>query len=128
MTATPGPITSEVARTLRLRQYDKALADFDKAAQLDPDDADVPEARGRAYFDQKKYELAVADFGSALEFRPDDAVLHRRRGEAFRRTKHYDEALADLDRALELDPRSATAARSPWPCLHRARPSPGGGR
>jgi tetratricopeptide (TPR) repeat protein len=88
----------------RMERYDEALADFDRAIELDPGNAEAFGDRAVIYLMMERYDEALADFDRAIELDPSDAEVIGNRGETYRRMERYDEALADFDRAIELDP------------------------
>ena len=57
----------------QLRDWDRALADFAKAIELEPRNADVWTRRANFYVDQGQWEKALADFEKALEVQPANA-------------------------------------------------------
>ena len=48
------------------RQWDKAAADYGKAIELSPNDADFRAGRGRAYAELGQWDKAAEDFGRAV--------------------------------------------------------------
>jgi len=52
--------------------YDKAIADFTKAIELDPANLYFNCSRGVAYFEKGDYDRAIADFETALRLDPND--------------------------------------------------------
>ena len=94
-----------------LERYDEALANYDSALELKPDDPNFLSNRGNTYHHLKRYEEALADYNKALQLRPDypDILNNRginylKMGAVYKKPEHYDEALADFDRVLELQP------------------------
>ena len=85
-------------------QYDKAIAEYDKAIQLSPDDADTYNCRGRAYRSKGDYEMAFADYGKAIQLRPDFALAYYNRGFAYAARREFEKAIADYDKSIQLDP------------------------
>ena len=61
---------------------DRALADFDKAIQLDPNFAPAHNNRGLAWYDKKNYERAIASFDQAIKLSPTFARAFVNRGNA----------------------------------------------
>ena len=93
-----------------LKQYDKAIADFDKAIELNPEDVHVDyRNRGVAYRKLKQYDKAIADYDKAIELNPKDADTYHNRGFAYDELKQYDKAIADYDKAIKLNPEYAYA-------------------
>jgi tetratricopeptide (TPR) repeat protein len=86
---------------------DTAIADYTKAIELKPDDAEAYYNRGVAYGDKKLDDQAIADYTKAIELKPDDVDAV-----AYRGKKLYDQAIADYTKAIELKPDDATAAAS----------------
>ena len=87
-----------------MERYEEALADFDRALELEPDMAWAIAGRGETYRLMERYEEALADFDRALELKPDMAWAIAGRGQVYGEMGRYEEALADFDRALELEP------------------------
>jgi tetratricopeptide (TPR) repeat protein len=86
---------------------DAALADFNRALELDPDDAWALGSRGQVYLVMQRYDEALADFGRAAELKPSYRWVASWRGFTYLVMRRYDDALADFNRALELDPDDA---------------------
>ncbi len=87
-----------------LRNYDMAIANFDKGLELAPQEASGYLGRGLVFNTKKDYDRAIADFGKAIQLEPTtDAYFLR--GEAFLAKGEYDPAIADYDKVLQLDPQ-----------------------
>jgi tetratricopeptide (TPR) repeat protein len=54
-------------------QRDTAVADFTKAIQLEPQNADVWTSRTRFYLEQRDWDSAIADLGKVVELKPEQA-------------------------------------------------------
>ena len=72
----PSPTAEDVsARTyvergneqFRLQQYESAVAEYDKAIELDPRQVTAYSNRGNAHFKLEQYERAVADYTEAID-------------------------------------------------------------
>ncbi|WP_143645266.1 tetratricopeptide repeat protein [Streptomyces antioxidans] len=87
----------------------EAVADAERALELDADSDRAHAARGCAYLGMGRYEQARESLDRALELDPDFAWALSQRGEVNSLLGHYEEALADLNRSLELNDGSAWA-------------------
>jgi tetratricopeptide (TPR) repeat protein len=88
-------------------EYIAALADFNRAIELNPNNAWAITRRGVIYWSLKQYPAALADLDQAIELEPNYAWGFAVRGFAYGVLGQYTEALADLDRAIELVPDKA---------------------
>ena len=97
----------------RLAGYmDDALTDFNRAIELDPEDARAIARRGLTYRAMERYDDALTDFNRAIELDPEDARAIARRGLTYRAMERYDDALTDFTRAIELDPEDTQVIAS----------------
>jgi tetratricopeptide (TPR) repeat protein len=87
---------------------DKALADYNKAIELEPNEEQHRLARAEFYRQQKKFDEAVADIEAVLEKQPDQAAGYLIKAQLLREQEKLDEALAALDKASELAPSAPT--------------------
>jgi tetratricopeptide (TPR) repeat protein len=87
-----------------LRDYDKALADFDEAIRLDPKQATFYSDRGAARSYKHQEDQAIADFTEAIRLDPQYAAAYVRRAFAWRKKGQFDKALADCNEALRINP------------------------
>jgi tetratricopeptide (TPR) repeat protein len=63
----------------KLRQYDQAIADFDKAISLNPEDTVAATGyfcRSNACYALKQYSRAINDFGKTIEIEPNYAFAY----------------------------------------------------
>lgn len=90
-----------------LRDPAKAVADYSRALDLDPDHALTWHNRGLVFAALGDHQRAIADYTEALERDPELTAAWGSRGVAYREIGHYEEALADLDRAIEMAPDTA---------------------
>jgi tetratricopeptide (TPR) repeat protein len=95
----------------RLLSDDKgAVADFDQALRLKPNDTIALNGRGLAYLDDDKPDLALADFNAAIRADPGDSSSFDNRGYFEFTRNDYTAAIADQSHAIELAPTDAL----PW--------------
>ncbi|MCA9149973.1 MAG: tetratricopeptide repeat protein [Planctomycetales bacterium] len=83
----------------------EAMADYDKAIQEDPKNADAWYARGFAQLSHGDAMLkAVEDLTMAIDLKPDYAQAYLMRGRAYEALGDMVQAKADRAKALELQP------------------------
>lgn len=92
-----------------LANYDEAIADFDKAVNLDPQRAAIYASRANAYKAKNDYERALANFDRAIQLDPNRKRDYLDRGRLFSSKKDWDNSIADYDMAIQLDPEWAIA-------------------
>ncbi len=88
---------------------DGAIADYDRAIQVDPKDAAIYNNRGLAKQTKGDLDAAIVDFNRAMQLNPKDAVACGNRGNAKRDKGDLDGAIADYNRAIRFDPKYAYA-------------------
>jgi tetratricopeptide (TPR) repeat protein len=88
---------------LRKRDHDGALALFNKALELDPDNATVLNSRGLAYSNKGDEERALADYDLALQKRPNFPSPYNNRGLIFLRRGELQRAYDEINIALSLN-------------------------
>jgi tetratricopeptide (TPR) repeat protein len=86
---------------LASQSYEEAVASFDKAIELKPDDDAAWYNRGFALDELNRYEEAITSFDKAIEFKPDDQNAWVSRGIALRNLNRYEEAIASYDKAIK---------------------------
>jgi tetratricopeptide (TPR) repeat protein len=92
-----------------LRQYDKAIADLNKAVELDPKNVQAWNDRAVNYVDLHQYAKALADLTKAIELDPKCAFALFHRGYVYNELHQYDKALCDLNLAIDLDQKNVGA-------------------
>ncbi|MET8854693.1 tetratricopeptide repeat protein [Streptomyces sp. NPDC004579] len=107
------------ARELRIAgEYARALTEYDRALELDPDEARVHYGHGLTHQSLGDYPAALAAFDRADELRPGTAWIIAERAETHRMAGRAEEAAADFDRAVALDPTNADAVATRAVCRH----------
>jgi tetratricopeptide (TPR) repeat protein len=84
----------------------QAVADFNEAIRLRPDDASGYAGRGRARLALGDSAGAVADYGEAVRLKPETASFHVGRGHARFVQGDLPAAIGDFTEAIRLDPKS----------------------
>jgi tetratricopeptide (TPR) repeat protein len=93
----------------RKGDYDRAIADYDRALQLNPSLANAYYSLGVAYEHKGDFDRAIGDFDQALRLTPNDADAFYGRGLAYARRGYYDSAIQDYDQALRINSSYAAA-------------------
>jgi tetratricopeptide (TPR) repeat protein len=93
----------------RKQEYQKALADYNKAAELNPEFALMYNNRGVTYTCVGEQKKAMADYNKAIELDPGFFVPYYNRGNLYGASNENDKAVEDYTRALSLNPRYADA-------------------
>jgi tetratricopeptide (TPR) repeat protein len=91
------------------RNYDQAIADYNKALEINPESADAYNNRGAAYDKKGNYDQAIADCNKALQINPESAEAYNNRGIAYDGKGNFNQAIADYNKALEINPKYADA-------------------
>jgi tetratricopeptide (TPR) repeat protein len=87
--------------------YDRALADFNQAIQLQPGSTLAYFNRASVYFVKQDYDRALADLNQVIQLQPNFDLAYVKRGSVYFSQGDYDRALADLDHAIQRQPNSA---------------------
>lgn len=114
---TEGKSNSEVASLynrrgyalLKLKQFEEAIKDFNKATEYKPDFAEAYNNCGNAYRKLERYDDALSQCNKAIEYKPDFAEAYNNRGNIYYLFSRSDEAIFDYTRAIELRPNYAGA-------------------
>lgn len=86
------------------KRYDRAIAAYTKAIEINPADYTFYGNRGLAHYQKRAFAEAIEDFNRALELNPDIALIYNNRGVAHEDSGDRERALADYRKAVELDP------------------------
>ncbi len=88
---------------------DEALALYQRALELEPDNPDNHIGVGNTLMELHAYEAAIAAYDRAVRLAPRIASAHHNRALALAHLARFDEAIVGLRRAVELDPDYADA-------------------
>lgn len=87
-----------------LGNFQEALANFNRAIEIDPNYANAYNNRGATQGKLGNHEEAIADFSRAIELDPELAEAYYGRGVELVELGSHGEAIADFNRAIELNP------------------------
>ncbi len=83
---------------------EKAIASYDKAIEINPDDDYAWNNRGVALGNLGKYEKEIASYEKAIEINPDYDYAWYNRGVALGNLGKYEKAIASYEKAIEINP------------------------
>lgn len=87
----------------------KAIIDYNKAININPQHKLAYNNRGVAYASQGEYDLANIDFTKAIELDSEYALGYYNRGITYNDQKKYELAVTDFTQAIDLNPEYAKA-------------------
>jgi protein O-mannosyl-transferase len=90
-------------------QLDDAVAQYQKALEINPNYVAAHYNLGNALFRKGQLDEAIAHFQKALEINPKDAEAHINLGNALLQKEQFDEAVGQFQQAVEINPNDAEA-------------------
>jgi tetratricopeptide (TPR) repeat protein len=93
-------------------RHREAVAAFDAAVRLSPNDPSLPYRQGEVYLRMENYPLAIAAYSKAVGLDPKNPAYRRRRGWAYFMNHQNREAVGDLTEATAGDPKDAQSFRN----------------
>ncbi len=90
-------------------QYDRAIAIFDEALEINPRYAEAYNFRGVAYDEKGQYDQAISDYTKVIELNPRLDKAYMNRGVAYDNKGQYDKAISDYTKAIEINPSNDIA-------------------
>ncbi|KAF8980839.1 TOM (translocase of outer membrane) complex component [Entomortierella lignicola] len=105
--------TTHMAKALNMRgtftflmgDGKKALVDFDKAIELDPNYVQTYIKRGSIYMEQGDAMKTFNEFETAISIDAEDPNIYYHRGQVFFITAEYESAAKDYIKSIELEPK-----------------------
>ena len=103
------PIVGELHRHLgtahlELGNVDKAVENFRRAIESDPDDADAMDHLGLLFFERGNFQDALGQYLAMADLRPTSAQVQVNIGTSLVKLGRDEEAIAVFERAQDLDP------------------------
>jgi tetratricopeptide (TPR) repeat protein len=83
---------------------DNAIADYDRAIELDKNYAKAYRHRGNAYYAKGEIDKAIKEYNKAIEFEPGDAFTYYLLGMVYEYKGDNAEAIKNYNKAMELNP------------------------
>ncbi len=91
------------AAFVQLGRIDSAIADCEKAIEIDPDNDKAHNNRGVLFNITKQYSLALNEFNKANRINPHNANVYFNRAITYSYLKQYDRSLLDYNMALAIE-------------------------
>jgi tetratricopeptide (TPR) repeat protein len=82
-----------------LKKHERAIEDYNKAIELNPNYAEAYNNRGNAYGGLNEHEMAISDYNRAIELNPNFAGAYGNRGKTHSAIGRYKESARDLKKA-----------------------------
>jgi tetratricopeptide (TPR) repeat protein len=98
-----------VPNDLMGRMLDGAIQGYNRAIQLDQNNAAAYISRGFAYMVKGDNDRALQDFDQGIQLDPKNAAAYRNRGVAYGNKGDNDRAIQNFDQAIQLDPKDSVA-------------------
>ena len=96
------------------RDYDSAVATYEKAIAKDPDNQELHRAYAQALLGMGNTPAARAEYEKILKADPDDGATYLKMSELDRQEGRYDEARKDLERAKTLQQGNQDSQEIPY--------------
>lgn len=84
-----------------------AIANYNKAIDLKPDNASAYKNRADAWKETKDIEKSLADYNKAIALNPDYAYAYNSRANLWNKKGDYEKAIIDYNKAIDLKPYNA---------------------
>ena len=94
-----------------LKEYEKAIADFNQAINLDPKNAYAYAYRGVALHQLGQYQKAIEDYTQVINLYPEFELIYVFRGKTWYNLNNDQKAIYDYTQAINLNPENAEAYR-----------------
>jgi len=94
---------------LRSNNYKEAISAFNKAVDLNPNNAEAYSNRGLAYNNLGNYEMAIRDYERAIFLKPKYAQAYYLLGIAHKNTGDIKQAIQSYEQSIDADPLFAEA-------------------
>ncbi len=98
-------------RVYESNDFDRDIANGNKAIELNPTSVSAYNNRGLAYWAKGMLDEAIADYDTTIRLNPSYIVAHNNRGLAYQAKGDMEKAFADYARSIEIDPHHPVAYR-----------------
>jgi tetratricopeptide (TPR) repeat protein len=84
-----------------LKEYSKAIADYNNAIDLNPRLASAYSNRRATYSKLKEFDKAISDHNKAIQLSPEDNFVYRLRGDTYLEIGELEKAITDYTKAIQ---------------------------
>jgi tetratricopeptide (TPR) repeat protein len=84
----------------RLKRYDEALADVDRALSLRPKEVEIFDAQADIFYDEGDFDRAIAVYDQAIRIDPTYAAAYTSRGVLYEKKGDFEQARGNYRAAL----------------------------
>ena len=102
----------EGAKLVEQGRMEEALKAFQKAVELDANDAVARLNLAYSYDRQGRPEEAITEYQRAIELSPSNLLAYNNLGVLYDKMGLYDEAIGEFQRALEINPTDVNAVKN----------------
>jgi tetratricopeptide (TPR) repeat protein len=99
------------------RDFDKAIAEFDRAIELDPNYATAYQWKNTPLGALGQFDRAIAESQKAISLDPLSLIVNADPAFNYLNAHRFDEALAQCRKALEIDPSFHVVRGLSWPSV-----------
>ena len=90
-----------------LKEYEKAIVNFNEAIEIDPGFTGAYYNRGLSYYYLNVPESAIADFNKVIQLDSKIANVYNMRGLSYYDLNEHEKSIADYDKSIELNPNAS---------------------
>ncbi|NJL60881.1 MAG: tetratricopeptide repeat protein [Methylacidiphilales bacterium] len=90
------------------QDHQGAIAAYNKALQLDPNNPDAYQRRGNSHVQLKNWQAGLADFNQVLRLNPKNAFAYAYRSYIRLYLGDFQESFNDSDKSIQIEPNSPT--------------------
>jgi predicted Zn finger-like uncharacterized protein len=91
------------------KRYNKAVAEYNKALQIDPGNPQAYFGRARCRLNTGQYDKAIADFNKAVKFNPNYSKAYDNLGWLYMKRGEFDKSIGFLNKSIKLNPGNGWA-------------------
>ena len=95
-----------------LGKFQEAIECYDKAIEINPDDAEAYYNKGNTLYNLGEYQQAIECYDKAIEINPDGVEAYNNKGNTLYKLGEYQQAIECYNKAIKLDKNVAKARKN----------------